>query len=975
MKASKTIRITLLITGLFWLAGAGWCLFSGPPLAWLVSGDTARFNRLQPYWDLAFVTLVSGAILWFLRTIFARWQVESDKLAEMTKRLEEERNVLRAFLNALPDPAFTKDAEGRYVNANQAAVALLKVDDETDMIGRTVDDFYPPSLSAVYREDDLRVLRSGEALLNVERPGRDTNGETRWFLTSRIPLRDGAGKVTGLVGISRDITERKQSEERLRQSEAALRALVDALPEPAFLLDAKGLILIANEALAASLGRPHAALLGAPILQFLPPPVAERRGALMRQVLSSGQGLTFEDVNGERHFVTRLSPVPGPDGSVIGLAVFALDLTERNRAEQTIRQSEATLAALFAGIGDGILVADTETRRFVRANDAICRMLGYSPEEICRLRVEEIHPPEALPQVLAEFALQASGKKALAANLPVLCKDGSIFFADITAQRLELDGRLCAVGVFRDITERKRIEADLHHQREELQLILDSVPALIFYKDRQHRLIRVNQETIRVSGLSREQIEGRNDQEMGHQFAPQYCADEDEVMTTGRPKRGIIEQLETAAGLRWMQTDKLPYRNAAGEIVGIVGFAVDITEKLQAEQERNRLEAQFRQAQKMEAIGTLAGGIAHDFNNILGAIIGYTELARLQTAQDPVVQGYLGAVLEGSQRATALVRQILAFSRRQAQPRTAVQLHGIVAESLKLLRATIPSTIRIDTALENDLPPVLADATQVHQVIMNLCTNAWQAMEGRPGRLGVRLERTVATAALAVAHPQLRRGEHYVCLSVSDTGHGMDPATMERIFEPFFTTKPPGKGTGLGLSVVHGIMQGHQGAVTVESHPREGSVFRLYFPVHESPAEETPSRPASPAPGQGEHVLLVDDEPALVQLGRAMLEKLGYTATVTTSANAALELMRARPEAYDLVITDQTMPGLTGTELARKVTALRPGLPVILTSGYAGQAAAPDFAAAGIRELLLKPHTLQTLGAAVQRALAGKPHA
>jgi PAS domain S-box-containing protein len=414
---------------------------------------------------------------------------------------------------------------------------------------------------------------------------------------------------------------------------------------------------------------------------------------------------------------------------------------------------------------------------------------------------------------------------------------------------------------------------------------------------------------------------------------------------------------------RWIRDRAFPIRDATGQVARIVGTAEDITE-------RRALEDQFRQAQKMEAIGTLAGGIAHDFNNILGAIIGYTELAKLRLKDNPAAGGHLDAVLQGAQRAADLVRQILAFSRQQEQQLGVVQLRHLVAEPLKLLRATIPATIEFDVSFANNLPAVLADATQIHQVVMNLCTNAGHAMKDRPGRLGVRLENITADALLVEANPGLKLGP-YVRLTVSDTGHGMDRATLARIFEPFFTTKGPGEGTGLGLSVVHGIMQSHHGIITVSSKPNEGTTFHLYFPP--ASGEAGPAvRPTTEIPvGRGERILFVDDEKPLALLGQKMLEELGYACVSKSNAADALAAIRADPGAFDLVITDLTMPSMTGVELAQQLRVICPRLPVILTTGHNAGLTLARLREYGIQELVLKPLSLQSLGATVHRVVAG----
>jgi signal transduction histidine kinase/ActR/RegA family two-component response regulator len=413
--------------------------------------------------------------------------------------------------------------------------------------------------------------------------------------------------------------------------------------------------------------------------------------------------------------------------------------------------------------------------------------------------------------------------------------------------------------------------------------------------------------------------------------------------------------------VRWVHDRCFPVRNEQGRIYRLVGTAEDITESRQ-------LQNQFFEAQKMEAIGTLAGGIAHDFNNILGGIIGYTELAKLRVAADPHVTRHLDAVLLAGRRAADLVRQILAFSRRREQNQAAVPLRPLVSECMQLLRATIPTMIKFELALAHDTAPVRADLSQIHQVVINLCTNAAYAMRGRPGRLDVRLVNHTMDARQAASLPPLRPGPH-VRLTIADTGDGMTPEVMARIFEPFFTTKPPGEGTGLGLSVVHGIMRDHEGAIDVQSRPGQGSRFDLYFPAQETATPVTSSEMQAAPRGQGERVLLVDDEPLLADLGLTMLEALGYRVTVTSHPAEALIAFKTEPTRFDLVVTDFTMPEMTGLDLARAIKALRGDIPVILITGHAPGLAPEQLHAEGIAALQPKPFTLQSLARTVHRAL------
>jgi len=392
-------------------------------------------------------------------------------------------------------------------------------------------------------------------------------------------------------------------------------------------------------------------------------------------------------------------------------------------------------------------------------------------------------------------------------------------------------------------------------------------------------------------------------------------------------------------------------------------------EQLQAEMvERQRLTEELRQVQKMEAVGRLAGGVAHDFNNILAAMIGYTELAAHNISASSLAWHQLREVLRAGQRAKALVQQILTFSRRTEQAHTPVQLPPLVEEALALLRASLPSTIEICQDIDPKVGAVLADPTQLHQVIINLCANAEHAMRQTGGVLAIRLEAVEVDTALAVQYPTLHLGPH-VRLTVRDTGQGMPPDVVERIYDPFFTTKATGEGTGIGLSVVHGIVAKHGGTIKVESRVGAGTTFMIYLPcipwdiVGEVPAEETLPH------GQG-RLLLVDDEPMLVRLGYSVLTQLGYDVTAYTSSTSALAAFQEAPHHFDLVITDYTMPQMTGDVLTRALRRLRPDIPIILETGFSHTIDAEQAAALGIDAFLLKPWTVRELARTIQQVLA-----
>jgi PAS domain S-box-containing protein len=385
-------------------------------------------------------------------------------------------------------------------------------------------------------------------------------------------------------------------------------------------------------------------------------------------------------------------------------------------------------------------------------------------------------------------------------------------------------------------------------------------------------------------------------------------------------------------------------------------------------EEHARLQAQLVHAQKMQALGTLAGGIAHEFNNILGAMLGFTELSQYELPPDSKACQYLQDVQKAGKRARDLVQQILMFSRQTPTTRTPVQFHRLVQEALRFLQVSLPSTIELRLHLDIDVGTVRVDSTQMHQVLMNLCANAEYAMRQTGGILDVRLEAVEIEADGAATATDLLPGA-YVRLTVRDTGEGMEPHVKERIFEPFFSTKPTGEGTGMGLALVHGIVTEHEGAITVESVPGHGTTFTLYLPRC---LEVVPPDTVSPEPSPrgNERILFVDDEESLVMMMEDMLAHLGYEVLATTSSHEALKAFQAAPHGFDLVMTDLTMPNMTGESLARELRRLRPDIPIILCTGYSSRIDADQAATLGIDALLMKPWEMQKLAHTIQRVLA-----
>jgi PAS domain S-box-containing protein len=639
---------------------------------------------------------------------------------------------------------------------------------------------------------------------------------------------------------------------------------------------------------------------------------------------------------------------------------------ERAQMDSFLRQSQNDFRLLFEANPMPMWVYDQETLRFLAVNDAAVQHYGYSREEFLGMTIKDIRPAEDMPRVISSLSGGSTSDMIATAAWKHRKKNGEVIFVEITPHEFMFGGRPARLILANDVTVQRESVLALSESEQRFRQLAENIAEVFWMVDPvTKKMLYVSPAYQEIWGRSCESLY-RDPLDWTHAIHPEDRGRVTEAARKVHLPGGYDETYRIVrpdGALRWVRDRSFPIKDAAGRVYRIVGTAQDITDW-------RKLEEQFRQAQKLEAIGTLAGGIAHDFNNILGAIVGYVELTKMTLVDNTTGEHHLDMVLQAAQRAAALVRQILAFSRQQDQQRVSVQLRQVVAEPIKLLRATIPTIIEFDVSLAADLPIVQADPTQVHQIVMNLCTNAAHAMRDRPGRLSVKLEKFLMDARQADVGVRLKPGL-YVRMTIGDTGCGMERSVQDRIFEPFFTTKAPGEGTGLGLSVVHGIMQSHEGAIAVQSQPGQGTQFHLYFPADGAALLEAqaPDRPEIQR-GAGERVLFVDDELPLTQLADAVLDTLNYRATSVCNAAEALQLVRANPQAFDVVITDLSMPGMMGTDLAAELLAIRPDLPIILTTGYTAKLTPDIVQAMGIRELLLKPFTLHSLGHVMRRALA-----
>jgi two-component system, cell cycle sensor histidine kinase and response regulator CckA len=593
-----------------------------------------------------------------------------------------------------------------------------------------------------------------------------------------------------------------------------------------------------------------------------------------------------------------------------------------------------------------------------------------SPEDRWRWIQHVRNMKQGLGQSRMTLALQRADGTLLQAQLDCALAQGR--FA------LQSDASTVVRVVLTDITALVDAQRAVHNERKRIKTILDVAADPIFVKDNDHRIILANRAFCDLFGLEEAQVIGKTLAEnVPEDERELFLAIDRRVLDTGIPD--VREESLTVHQVqRTIVTSKTRFTEDSGERF-LVGVIFDITERTQAAQRQALLEAQLRESQKMQAIGTLAGGIAHDFNNIIAAILGHVELARQDLGSHDQALESVQAIGKAAARARALVQQILSFSRQQPTERVLLSMESVVDESVRLLRATIPARITLDVSCDPNLPLVLADSTQMEQVLINLVTNAAQAMATDPGRIEIGLDAISAETMLVenpTMLPRMQTGSTagVIRLAVKDNGPGMSEETLSRIFEPFFTTKPVGQGTGLGLSVAHGIVQNHGGVLQARSRPGEGSTFTVYLPATDAQADsfnpksggQVPAPPSSIKSGL--RILYLDDDEALVELVTKLFRKRDILVTGHTDQHEALQALRADPTAYDLLLTDYNMPGMSGLDVAREVGALMPDLPVAIISGFIDETLREQAQRAGVRDLIFKADSVEVVCDSVLQA-------
>jgi len=635
---------------------------------------------------------------------------------------------------------------------------------------------------------------------------------------------------------------------------------------------------------------------------------------------------------------------------------------ERSRTEAALRESEAKYRTIFDNSGTALIfIEDDMTISMV--NNEFETLTGFRKEEVeGHLKwIELVANPDDLQRMLQYHRLRRTTPGVAPQSYEGQLRGCHGTIKDVVITVTLLPGTRQSLAAVLDISARKRAET------EQLRLVtaIEQTDEAVFITDPDFIILYANPAFERMCGYNRDEIIGLHTRMLEHTHHSRYFYRKiRRTLEQGTVWSGQMTCTKKDGSCYQAEVTSSPVRDKKGKVINYVSTHKDVTHEL-------RLEEELRQAQKMEAIGTLAGGIAHDFNNILAAILGNAELIQKSLAPNALEQRRLQQLITSCNRAADLVQQILTFSRKTIQEKNPIHIVPLVEETLKLLRSTLPSSIEIKQSIcigpEADV--VLADPTQINQILMNLCTNAAHAIGAERGIVEVTVSSIEVDEGFVSQYMDLLSPGPYLCLQVSDTGQGMEPAVVERIFEPYFTTKGVGKGTGLGLAVVRGIVTSSGGTITVISEPGAGTTFSLYFPLATDFVQADIVEQSVPT-GRG-RILLVDDEELLIELGKDILALLGYEVVAKTNSLEALETFRSQPEDFDLVITDMTMPELTGTDLARELLVIRPEIPIILCTGFSEFVNAQQSEALGIRAFIHKPYTIAGLAEVVHKTLQG----
>lgn len=808
------------------------------------------------------------------------------------------------------------------------------------------------------------------------------SGPERRIIKSIAELvKNDAGKPQKIIGVIQDITQQKAAEERIIQSQRQLdqkNQLLSAVLQHTHMmtvfLDPDFNFIWVNQAYADTCKQPPSFFPGKNHFDLYPHPenqiIFETVVRTGEEFFIAAKSFEFPDQpeRGVTYWDWSLIPTKTESGEVDGLVFTLSEVTERIKAEIALKESEQKFRTIFENAPLGIF-RSTPEGRFIEVNGALAEMLGYkSPDDVLNSIysiAEQIYIRSEERDLIVEQQIKTNGMTHHLNHYRR--RDGSQFVANLYLKTVqdENGSPLYLEGIVEDITQRLEAEKQIFDAKERFQKVFNSQLDAIFIlgPEKPACIIETNEAVTTLFGYTKDEILGQPAGVL--HVNEKYLAEFQDALFPAVSRHGYLANFEFSMKRKDGQVfptehTVLELKDKAGKRTGWVSIVRDLTE-------RKKFESHIRQAQKIESIGNLAGGIAHDFNNILFPIVGMSELLLEDLPAGSTERENAEEIYRAGKRGSDLVKQILAFSRQSDQKFIPIRIQKVLKEVLKLIRSTIPANIEITHDIQQDCGLVMADATQMHQIAMNLITNAYHAVDPGNGKIDIRLkEKRIEKYSVMKTH--LKSGR-YAVLSISDNGCGIDSDILELIFEPYFTTKEQGKGTGLGLSVVHGIVKEYGGEIFVTSRQEEGSTFEVYIPLMKVESIPLTGELKSVLPSGTENILVVDDEFTIAKVERQMLERTGYKVTISTSSLEALKLFKKSPEAFDLILTDMSMPGMTGDQLAHEIRKIRPGVPIIICTGFSERINKEKAEEIGVNGFLMKPVVKSDLAKTVRKLL------
>jgi PAS domain S-box-containing protein len=863
--------------------------------------------------------------------------------AEQALRQSEER--YRAILETMNEGLFENDLQGNFTYINSTGCKMLGYKRE-ELIGKNFREFSSAELADYIYKAFHHVYKTGNTDIMIEYEIKPKDGSRRILQYHPWLIKDSNGKTIGFRSLVRDVTEQENAEDALKKSEEKYRTILETMNEGLFENDLKGNYTYVNEAACKMLGYTKEELLGRNYREFTRPELVKLLYDVFHRVYETGNPELLVDYEVERKDGTKRfhqshpSLIRDADGKPVGFRNLVRDVTDRKNAEDALRKSEEKYRTILETMEEGLIETDLEGNA-TYVNNAACRLHGYRLEEMIGANFRKHHTPEMAERVYQIFNRIYNTGQPEMMEVEIIRKDGSIRTHQSTGSLMR-DASGQPIGfrnIIRDVTEQKRAEENLMKSEKRYRMIAENVHDIICTVDYPGlRFTYVSPAVYRVTGFTADELLNRPAKEF---VKPETYAIAEKLLAQDLDlEEGVAPSLQTievefirkGGGTVWVEVSVTYNRDAKGRISEILGVIRDITERKSAEEERRRLESQLIQAQKMESVGRLAGGVAHDFNNMLNVILGYAEFIKIQLSESDPLFKDVTEIEKAAYRSRDITRQLLAFSRKQIIAPRPVDLNDLIVNLQNSLVRLIGEDIDLRFFPGDNLWRIQFDPSQMEQIILNLGVNARDAMPAG-GKLTIETENVHLNEAYCREHLGFSPGD-YVMLVVGDDGVGMDRETLGHVFEPFFTTKETGKGTGLGLATVYGIVKQNDGFINVYSEPGRGTVFKIYIPrtLEEGEVVEE-EQDAAIVRGTG-NVLLVEDDDMVRKMTDEMLGALGYTVIATDNPEEALLKIQNSETKVDLVITDVVMPGMSGTDLRDKMTAVRPGLKVLFMSGY-----------------------------------------